>query len=160
MSSSNPVKKVTDPLEQAAQSVASATVNSPTFRKDVGKVWTGFDPLTYGSHKGIIDRSRGDSGWSTFRGAMYDTKKQDVYDVTGSDTPEEKGRKQAEADIKAAQDAEARAANEGPKTVDELALERRKRAAVQSKSGRSGTDITGGTALGSVDVVRKMLLGM
>lgn len=56
--------------------------------------------------------------------------------------------------------AEARAINASVKDLDPIALERRRRAAVATNRGRSGTILTSGTSLGSADVARKTLLGM
>ena len=68
------------------------------------------------------------------------------------------GMAQKEQDQAAA--AEARAVDASVKDLDPIALERRRRAAVATNQGRSGTILTAGMSLGSTDVARKTLLGM
>jgi len=66
----------------------------------------------------------------------------------------------AQKDQERAAAAEARAVDASVKDLDPIALERRRRAAVATNQGRSGTILTSGTSLGSADVARKTLLGM
>lgn len=68
------------------------------------------------------------------------------------------GMAQSEMDKAAA--AERRAVDASVKDLDPIALERRRRAAVATNQGRSGTILTAGQSLGSADVARKTLLGM
>jgi hypothetical protein len=67
---------------------------------------------------------------------------------------------EADKQIAAAAAAERRAQSAAVKELDPLTLERRRRAAVATNQGRSGTILTSGTSLGSADVARKTLLGM
>lgn len=140
MSSSNPVKKVTNPLEDYASRGGDNASN-----------------LISGVQRDPIN-AVGVAGVQGVGGAVAGAGRAAVQGMRNNAIAE--GEKQAQKAIQQAADAEAAAANAGPKTIDELALQRRQRAAIQAKSGRSGTDLTGGTSLGSVDVVRKMLLGM
>lgn len=73
---------------------------------------------------------------------------------------EDKGQRQANADMQQAAAAERAAADAAPKGIDALTMERRRRAALKAGAGRAGTDLTGGMSLGSVDLARKTLLGM
>jgi len=66
----------------------------------------------------------------------------------------------AEKEQNRAAAAESRAIDASVKETDAIALERRRRAAVATNNGRSGTILTSGTSLGSADVARKTLLGM
>jgi hypothetical protein len=71
------------------------------------------------------------------------------------------GKAQAEIDKanEATAAARADAVNRAEKTVDPLALERRRRASITT-GGRSGSILTAGTSLGSADIATKTLLGM
>jgi hypothetical protein len=139
MGSSNPVKKVVDPLEKLGQQVAD---NTESLSNDPGQA------VKYGAAYGIA-QAPGAAAIAT--GDTYNRIKNDQID---------QAERQALGDQQRAAQADAAAADAAPKSVEELALERRKRASIQSKAGRAGTDLTGGNSLGSVDVVRKMLLGM